>query len=709
MAALTRIAPAWCLAALPGLCWAQAPAENMALPAAGEPVVITGSRLERRPFDVPASVDRIDGDWLRHDRLGLNLTETLAFLPGITARDRQNWAQDVQISIRGFGARSTFGIRGVRVIVDGIPATQPDGQGQVSHIDLQSAERVEVLRGPFSALYGNSSGGVIQVFTPEGSGPPQFGFGIAFGSDQLRRQTLSASGSEGSLGYVASLSNLSTDGPRPHSAAKRENANLKLSWRPDDSQRVTLVANVLDQPAQDPLGLTRAQFESDPESVDPAALAFDTRKTVDQGQLGLQWERRFGTQHALQWAVYAGQRRTEQFQAIPTGPQASPLHPGGVIRLGRDYSGTDLRWTWRAPADDAWSLVAGLAYDTLGERRQGLQNFVGSTLGVEGALRRDERNRATTLDPYVQGSLKLGQRWRLDAGVRHSSVHVDSRDQFIRGVNGDDSGSAKFSATSPALGLLFAASEALHLYTSYGRGFETPTLNELAYRADGSAGLNFGLQPARSHNLEFGAKWRFAPGQLLQAALFETRTTDELVTRTNSGGRASFQNATSTRRRGLELGYGGQWSDWRLQAAATWLDAVYRDDFLQCAGAPCTTPTLLIPAGRRIPGIAKGMAALALDWAPPQGVHAGVEARYSSGVPVNDAGTEAAPSYAVASAHAGYRVRLQAVQLRGFLRVDNLLDRRYAGSVIVNESNGRYYEPAPGRSVALGLDISYAF
>jgi iron complex outermembrane receptor protein len=710
MAALRRIGPAWLLAALPGLCAAQAdPATASTVTAAADPVVITGTRVDRRPFDVPASVDRIDGEWLRHNRLGLNLTETLGLLPGVTARDRQNWAQDVQISIRGFGARSTFGIRGVRVIVDGIPATQPDGQGQVSHIDLQSAERVEVLRGPFSALYGNSSGGVIQVVTPEGSGPPQFGVGLAVGSNQLRRETLSASGSEGRLGYVASLSHLSTDGPREHSAAKRDNANVKLSWRPDDSQRLTLVANALDQPAQDPLGLTRAQFEADPRSVDPVALQFDTRKTVDQSQLGLQWERRFGAQHALQWTVYAGQRHTEQFQAIPTGPQASPLHPGGVIQLGRDYSGSDLRWTWRAPADDAWSLVAGLSYDTLGERRRGFQNFTGTTLGVEGALRRDERNRATTLDPYLQGSMKLGERWRLDAGVRHSSVHIDSRDQFIRGTNGDDSGSARFSATSPALGLMFMASEALHLYASYGRGFETPTLNELAYRSDGSAGLNFGLKPARSHNMELGAKWRFAAGQLLQAALFESRSTDELVTRTNSGGRASFQNATNTRRRGVELGYGGQWRDWRAQASATWLDAVYRDDFLQCAAAPCTTPTQLIPAGRRIPGIAKGSAALALDYAPPAGWRAGVEARYSSGVPVNDAGTEAAPSYTVASAHAGYLVRFGAVQLRGFARVDNLFDRRYAGSVIVNESNGRYYEPAPGRSAFAGIDVAYAF
>jgi iron complex outermembrane receptor protein len=676
--------------------------------APAESVVVTGTRVERRPFDVPASVDRIGGDALRDDRLAVNLTETLGLLPGVTARDRQNFAQDVQISIRGFGTRASFGIRGVRVIVDGIPATLPDGQGQLSHIELAAADRVEVLRGPFSALYGNSSGGVLQVFSAEGSGAPSFDAALAGGSNHLVRSSLRAAGSEGRLGYAASLTHVETDGPREHSAARRDTGNLKLKLHLDDDQSLQLVANRMALDAQDPLGLTRAQFDADPHGADTAALRFDTRKTADQVQAGLQWQRRLGAQQSLQWLVYTGQRHTEQFQAIPTAAQGSPLHPGGVIQLDRNYGGSDLRWTLRSTDPQAWNVVAGLSWDTLDEDRRGFQNFVGPTLGIEGALRRDEHNRVLSLDPYVQASLQLASAWRLDAGVRRSTVRVDSSDRFIHPPNGDDSGSTRFSAITPVLGLLFSASERLHLYASYGRGFETPTLNELAYRPDGSAGLNLALRASHSDNAEIGAKWHLDATQSVQLALFETRAHDELVTQTNSGGRATYRNATSTLRRGVEAGWQGAWHDWRAQAAATLLDATYRNAFNQCAGTPCTTPTQAIPAGQRLPGIAKGTAALALDWAPPQGWRGGLELRYSSRVPVNDAGTDAAAAYTVAALHGGYRLQLGRATLRAFARIDNLFDRAYAGSVIVNESNGRYFEPAPGRSAFAGFDVSFA-
>jgi len=698
---LTPVALAAAL--LPALCTAQADAAQR--------VVVSGTRIGTHAFDVPASVDRIDADAIAADRLRLNVSESLGGVPGLSARDRQNYAQDAQLSVRGFGARSSFGIRGVRLYVDGIPATLPDGQGQISHIDLGSADRIEVLRGPFSALYGNSSGGVIQVFTEEGAGPPTLSGSVAGGSHGLWRQGLKASGAQGEMGYVASVSHFETDGTREHAAARRDVGNAKLSWRPDADQQLTLVANSVAMPfAQDPLGLTREQFEADPGGVAAPALAFDTRKAMDQTQLGATWQRRLDAQQQLQWMVYAGSRHTEQFQAIPTGPQANPLHPGGVIRLGRDYEGTDLRYTWARGEASPFSLVAGVAYDRLDEHRQGFQNFIGSTQGVEGALRRDETNRAASFDPYLQATFTPAPAWRVDAGVRRSTVRISSTDHYIVGSNGDDSGAVRFSATSPVLSVMYKASDAVHLYASAGRGFETPTLNELSYRADGSAGLNFELKPAISRNLELGAKLRLSRGQSLDVAVFEARTTDELVTRSNVGGRASYQNAAATRRRGAELGWLGRFGEaWRAQAALTWLDARYREAFATCTGSPCATPNQTIPAGQRIPGVARGSAYASIDWAPPQGWRGGVELRYSSAVPVNDLGTDAAPAYAVASLHGGYGAQLGRVKLQAFARVDNLFNRRYAGSVIVNESNGRYFEPAPGRSAFAGVDASISF
>jgi len=678
------------------------------------PVTVTATRTEAAPFDVPASVDVIDGERLRGSgRPEINLSEGLGLVPGLLARDRQNYAQDLQLSIRGFGARSTFGVRGVRLYVDGIPATMPDGQGQLSHIDLASAGRVEVLRGPFSVLYGNSSGGVMQVFTDPGEGPPTVSAGVATGSDGLRRPAVRLSGGQGKLGYVVSANHFSVDGWREHSGARRTLANARFDYRPAEDQQWTLVANSMEQRADDPLGLSRAQFESAPRSVDRSALLFDTRKTVRQDQLGLVHQHRLSGGNELRLMVYAGQRDTQQFQAIPVAPQLSPLHPGGVIGLERRYGGTDLRWTSRTTLAQApLEVVAGLSYDRLLEQRRGWQNFVGPALGVQGALRRDEENTVSNIDPYVQAVWKFQPRWTLTAGVRHSVVRFESADRHVAGINGDDSGSVRYGATLPAAGLMFAWSPQVHLYGAWGRGFETPTFNELAYRPDGSAGLNFALQPARSSNLELGIKGRSPRGADWRAewsaALFQVSTTNEIVTRTNSGGRSSFQNAGATRRRGLELAWGAELaSAWRVQLAQTWLDARYADAFTSCGGTACAP--LLVPAGNRIPGTARSVSAAEIVWQPERGWRAGAEWRRSSAVPVNDANSDAAPSSTVVALHAGYVFNLKGWTLAATARIDNLLDRRYAGSVIVNEGNGRFFEPAPGRTHALKLTGSYAF
>ncbi len=699
----------WTLWSVPCLASAQLAVDS---PSRLAPVVITATRTEVSPFDVPASIDLIGGDGIRDGRLQVNISESLGGVPGLLARDRQNYAQDVQISVRGFGARSTFGIRGVRLYVDGIPATLPDGQGQISNVDLGSADRIEVLRGPFSALYGNSSGGVIQVFTEEGSGRPKVGFSLTGGSDGTVRLGAKASGSNGAFGYLVSASEFSTDGYRDHSAAERRLGNAKLTLKPDESSKLTLVANSVALPkAQDALGLTRAQFNGNPRGVDPTATTFDTRKTVDQTQLGIVYERRLDATNSLRALLYGGHRNTEQFQAIPVGPQASPLHPGGVIALGRDYSGTDLRWTAKTSVNDRpFTLVVGVAYDALAEHRLGYQNFIGTTLGVQGALRRDENNDVSNFDQYVQTLWQFADRWTLSAGLRRSNVRFSSTDHYIVGPNPDDSGSVRYGATLPVIGLMFAASEDLHFYATAGRGFETPTLNELAYRSNGATGLNLALQAARSDSVEAGVKTRTAGWGDLNVALFETRTHEEIVTQTNVGGRSTFQNAGATRRRGLEAAWSAELREnLRTQVAYTWLDARYLDGFTTCTATPCATPNVTIPGGNAIPGIARSVLYGALAWAPPLGWRGSLEGRVLSRVWVNDANSDAASGYAIASANLGYVARIGSWELAGFGRVDNLFGRHYAGSVIVNEGNSRFFEPAPARTWTAGLSATVGF
>lgn len=666
------------------------------------PVVVSGTRIGVSPLETPASVDIVEGAAMRRGQPGINLSEGLAGVPGLQIQNRQNYAQDLQLSSRGFGARSTFGVRGVRLYVDGIPATMPDGQGQTSNIDIGSLDRVEVLRGPYSALYGNSSGGVILAYTEDGTVPSAIGASAWAGSDHTWRYGAKASGASGGMDYVLDLSRMTTDGYRDHSAARKNLGNAKLGVQLDDASRLTIVANSVDLTAQDPLGLTYAQFQDAPRSAGLAAQ-YDTRKTVRQTQGGLVYERHVDGANTLRLMLYYGQRDTTQFQAIPPAAQAAPTQAGGVIDLRRRYGGADLRWTSElGPTQRPLTLVGGFSYDTMRETRKGYQNYTGDgasrQLGVQGALRRDETNTVYNADPYLQASWRVAERWTLDAGLRYSTVALRSRDHYIAPGNGDDSGDARYRRALPVAAVRYQPDARTSLYASYGRGFETPTLNELSYRPGGLPGLNFGLAPALSDNAEAGLKTDLAGGQLT-AAVFRVSTRDEIVAAGSTGGRATLRNAGRTRRDGVELGWSAGFAGHgRAQLAYTWLDARYRDD---AGGA--------IRAGHRIPGIARQSAYAALGWAPPQGWQAGIEGRYLSRLYADDANDAAAPGYVVAALSAGYVKRLGEWELNAYARVDNLFDRHYAGSVIVNESNGRYYEPAPGRSVGMGVGVTYRY
>lgn len=666
-------------------------------------VVVTATRSEHDPFEIPASVDAVRVDDAL--RLGASPAELLGGIPGVVARDRHNYAQDTQISIRGFGARSTFGIRGVRLYTDGIPATQPDGQGQVSHFNLDSADRVEVLRGPFSALYGNASGGVIQLITADGTQPPEWRLGAVGGSDGGLRTGANFRGATDDFDANIDYSFFRTDGYRPHSRAQRHSANAKIGLHLRNDGKLTLVANLLDQPfTQDPLGLTRDQFREDPHQTTPDATEFDTRKQVRQGLGGATLDLPVGARDTLRVMGYAGTRSITQFLSIPQAPQNAPTHSGGVVDLDTDFGGTDLRW---ARALDVGGrpleFSIGLSADTLDQHRRGYENFVGDAFGVAGRLRRDEAIRVDGLDQYAQLDWRVSERWSVLAGARHSRITMRVRDRYVVPSNGDDSGRVNYSETSPVAGLMFRAGEALHLYASYGRGFETPTISEVAYRADGGSGLALDLAPVISDNAEVGAKWRRGPLSA-QLALFETRSDDELAVATSSGGRTSYRNVGSSRRRGGELALDWRLADdWRLTGSWSLIDARFTSDFLGCS-ARCSAPDTPIAAGARIPGVPRRTASLGLRWAPERGWNAAVDASHSGQVVVNDFGSEQAPGYTLFGAEAGYRWQGARGALRTFVRVDNLADRDYVGSVIVNDGNGRYYEPGPGRSWLLGLE-----
>jgi iron complex outermembrane receptor protein len=379
-----------------------------------------------------------------------------------------------------------------------------------------------------------------------------------------------------------------------------------------------------------------------------------------------------------------------------------------VVDLNRRFGGADARWSWKGSlADKPITWIAGVSYDRQNEFRRGYNNFVGTTLGVKGALRRDENNISSNIDEYTQGTWDFATDWSATVGVRHSEVKFDSEDHYIVGTNLDDSGSVKYTATSPVAGLVYKARPWLHLYASYGQGFQTPLGSEMAYRADGGTGLNLALQPARNDSSEVGAKLQVGPEFTGEVTAFQVLTEDEIVVNTNVGGRSTYQNAGRTRRRGAELSFAYQFAEeWRAQFAYTYVDATYRDAYRTCAAAPCPAPTALVPAGNRLPGVPKNNAYVSLRWGAEMGWHLGVNSQYVSAVAVNDQNVVFTPSYALFGADAGYGVAVRSFRVNSFVRVNNAFDRRYVGSVIVNDGNGRFYEPGPGFNVLAGVSVT---
>ncbi|MGY4883688.1 TonB-dependent receptor [Xanthomonas citri pv. eucalyptorum] len=657
-------------------------------------------------FDLPASFTVVAAD--DDNRRGAQVSELLDGIPGLVARDRQNYAQDTQLSIRGFGARSTFGVRGVRLLVDGIPASMPDGQGQLSHFNVLGAERVEVLRGPFSALYGNSSGGVLQLWSADGHPDDPWRLRATYGSNATVNVGAQLLGQQGAVHYNVAANRFDTDGFRAHSRAKRDSVNAKLGFDLAEGSRLDLVLNHLDAPdAQDPLGLTRAQFNADPAQATSVATQFNTRKSVRQSQAGAIFTQQLGNQ-TLRLMAYGGQRSVEQFLAIPVAVQCNPLHSGGVIDLDSNYDGADARWAWQGEAlGRPLQLTVGANVDRQRQHRTGYENFVGDTLGVKGALRRNQRDEVENVDQFAQLWWQWSDRWAALLGVRHSEVRFESDDHYIVGRNPDDSSRRDYSATTPVAGIVFRAEEDLRFYASVGRGFETPTFNELGYRSDGGAGLALDLGAATSRNYEVGSKWRAQSGAALEFAVFRADTDDELAVASNTNGRSTYRNIGATRRQGAELSWQQPiGATQQLQLAYTFVDATVRDGYLTCASSGCATPTAAVASGSRLPGVPRQQLFARWQWQPAQWQFA-AESVASGATVVNDLATERAPGYALVNLEASRRWSTTQGALRTFARVDNVLDRQYVGSVIVNDGNGRYYEPGLDRTYTVGLQWDF--
>ena len=678
-----------------------------------ETIEIQAGKMGQAQFDTPASINVIDANAISGSGPQVNLTETLNQVPGVMALNRNNYAQDLQISIRGFGARAAFGLRGIRLMTDGIPASTPDGQGQASTVSLTSADRIEVLTGPLAQIYGNASGGVIQTFTREASNLPMFNSQVYVGSYGLLRKDIQLSQKSAGIGIVADYSTFSTQGFRENSDAQRQQLNTVITSQLQSDTKVKWIYNAFDMPlARDPLGLTSAQYANAPRSSGNNALLDGARKTVGQQQYGVVANHQLDAQTSIQAKLYAGTRDNFQYQASSSNLPAVAINSTWV-GLGRHFSGFGLQAKSSQNLSEQVQMnwVIGSEFDRSSELRQGGPTLAGD---IKPGLTRSELNQSSNQDFFAQANTHIGEFWSLTTGVRYSEVKLENADYFLS--DGDGSGRVKYKALSPILGLAWHANDKLNLYIQEGHGFETPALSEVAYSLNAGnikGNFNPNLLASHSRHFEVGAKWRVSSHQLFNAAIFQIKSDDEIIAQMAKSGQTVYGNAGKTLREGIEITHKLAWNDQLTSSLSlSALQASYVNAFnsINSAGQ-----NLLIQSGNQMPGIAQRQVFASLIWQseksmpskPPKGTQVELDLLARSGIWANDTNVDYASGFAILNLKLRHAFKVSNFENMIYLGLDNLANKKTIGSVIVNQASGQFYEPGLNRNFSLGVQIKH--
>jgi iron complex outermembrane recepter protein len=656
------------------------------------PVVVTATRVEQDSFDLPMSIDKVEKDTIQNAGVKMTLSESLARVPGITAQNRNQMAQDPQISSRGFGARSSFGVRGIRVYVDGIPLSMPDGIGNPGSVDLGAMSSIEVMRGPFSAMYGNSSGGVIQMFTDKAPATPEVGGDILFGSFNTRRESVQATGTKNGVEYLVNYSDYNSDGFRQQSANEKRQATAKLGIKIAEDTKLTMLTSWFDQFAQDPGGLVRSAAFTDPTSVATITSLNKTRVYRSNTQTGFNLEHIIDSSNTVNLITYAGQRENLQYLGINTNSPAV----GRASSISRDFYGADLRLTNKGmflakPYQISYGIAAGFMKDARLDRSTSNGDILTSS-----TISRNEIQKANNFDQYAQGIWSFTEKWDLHAGIRNTNLNLSVLDNLPTS-NGNGTGNSNYSKTIPVMGLTFKATPVLNLYANYGKGFETPTLIEVTFKDTTGNGPNLTLKPSTSTNIELGGKWLPSDHTRINAAVFNITTENEIVIK-DGGTFTTYQNAGNTTRNGLEISAENKLkNNFSIFFAYTLLNAKFDN-------ASTFNP------GKNIPGTYRSQVYAEAAWRyQPLNFQTALEARYNSKTYVNDVNEDIAPAYTIYSIRGSFQQQQGNWKFTEYARIDNIFDQSYIGSVRVNDSNSRFFEPAPGRNWIMGVKANYMF
>ncbi len=657
------------------------------------PVVVTATRSAQNSFDLPVSIDAVDGETIRDNRLGANLSEIAPRVAGVVINNRFQAAQELAISTRGFGARSLFGVKGVRIYTDGIPLTTPDGQGQLGALNLDTVGQVEFLRGPFSALYGNSSGGVVQAITRDGAKTPTLTGGITFGSYNTMRESLTLEGQTGELNYILNTTQITSDGYRDHSKYRKDNFNGKVSYQANEDTKITFIANYLNQPyTQDPQGLSPAQFKQDPKQTLATSISRNTRVTREQTIGGVTIDHNLSDNQSIKLTSYYGERSNLQYLAT-----------NAVAGIDRNFGGVDLRWTMKDMyLSMPYSLTFGVNFDMMDDVRT---RFSASN-GIKGSMTRKEIQKANNFDQYAQLMIEPTDKWLLLAGVRHSKLTIDNKDRVLTdGIN--SSGEVDYSNTSPALGVTYKITPTLNIYANYGTGFESATFAEMTYSDLSGNGPNLALKPSKTKNYEAGIKAFVTDNTRVNLAVFKVDAKKEIVNVGNSGPINVYSSLAETERKGIELSVDSKLpNNFSFYGAYTLMDAEFKNSF---CGKDCTAINT-VSKGNKIPGTYTSTTYSELSWKlPAYGFSTAVEGIYFSSTNAYDSNWNAnkAESYTLFNLRAGFVQNIGNWKLSEFARVDNISDKSYVSTIKVNSSES--FEPGFGRNYMLGVSASYMF
>jgi iron complex outermembrane receptor protein len=660
---------------------------------------ITVTRAPEPLERVPYAVGVLDRTELQRGQQTLGIDEALNNLPGVVVSNRYNYSLDQRISIRGFGSRSNFGVRGLKILLDGVPQTLPDGQSQLTNVDFADIDRAEVLRGASSSLYGNASGGVISFRTERAAPGPfaqrlriQGGSGDTDTDDFYKWQSWT-SGRSGNLSGTLSLSQFKTDGFRQHSSAEFRQLNGGLDYALSGTTLATLRLSLADNPrAQNPGALTFTEYNTNPDSAAANNIRRGADKDAQQHQLalGLQHFDAEGNEYSA--TIFGLVRDLANPLAAPPFPGAPPT-AGTYVAIDRAVGGIRGSLNRRLGAtEDSPRLIAGVDVQRMRDDRE---NFVSDAGLPTTAVLLDQREQVTELGPFAQVQWSPREQLLLSAGARYDWVQFDLDDRFI--TDGDDSGTETMAAASGNLGLSWTFNQQFVPYLNVSTAFETPTTTELVNKPDGTGGLNPDLGPQRAVNYEIGARGQPAHSVTYSVALFLGRITDAIVQGPEVGGRAFFRNAGKTHNDGAEVGLSLTPLEWvTLSGAYTY--ARYRfasGDSLD---------------GNRLPGVPEHFWRLGLRTSLPGDIYLDADHTISTSVAADDANTPTLfiPAYSVTNARVGWDGRVGTMEIAPFVGVNNLLDRRYVGSVTLNGVGGRVFEPAPLRVIYVGAELGYA-